>query len=90
MAALDGTTGKVTGKMVDCHRSREFLTFLDHVAEGIKPSTPVHVVLDKVSSHKSEAVHEWLKDKENWTFHFTLTSAFWMNAVEGVFSKFAR
>ena len=90
LAALDIATGKVTGRMVDRHRSREFLSFLDQVAEGIKPGTPVHVVLDNVSSHKSAEVHQWLKDKDNWTFHFTPTSASWMNAVEGFFSKLAR
>ncbi len=58
LAALDVATGKVTGKMVDRHRSKEFLSFLDQVAEGIKPGTPVHVVPDNVSSHKSAAVHE--------------------------------
>ena len=90
LAALDIATGKVTGRMVDRHRSREFLSFLDQVAEGIRPGTPVHVVLDNVSSHKSAAVHEWLKDHPGWTFHFTPTSASWMNAVEGFFSKLAR
>ena len=90
LVALDIATGKDTGKMVDRHRSKEFLSFLDQVAEGIKPGTPVHVVLDNVSSHKSKEVYQWLKDKDNWTFHFTPTSASWMNAVEGFFSKLAR
>ena len=50
MAALDVATGKVAGQMVDRHRSEEFLAFLDHVAGGIEPGTPVHAVLDNVSS----------------------------------------
>ncbi len=83
-------TGKVTGNLVERHRSREFLTFLDQLARDIKPGSPVHVVLDNVSSHKSAEVHQCLKDKENWMFHFTPTSASWMNAVEGFFSKLAR
>ena len=90
MAALDVATGKVTGQMVARHRSEEFLAFLDLVSEGIKPGTQVHVVLDNVSSHKSAEVNEWLKDNANWTFHFTPTSASWMNAVEGFFSKLSR
>ena len=90
MAALDVATGKVTGQMVKRHRSEEFLAFLEHVSEGIKPGTPVHVVLDNVSSHKSAEVHEWLKKNPDWTFHFTPTSASWMNAVEGFFSKLSR
>jgi transposase len=90
MAALDVATGKVTGQMVERHRSEEFLAFLDLVSEGIKPGTQVHVILDNVSSHKSAEVNEWLKDNANWTFHFTPTSASWMNAVEGFFSKLSR
>ena len=90
MAALDVATGKVTGQMVERHRSEEFLAFLDLVSEGIKPGTQVHVVLDNVSSRKSAEVNEWLKDNANWTFHFTPTSASWMNAVERFFSKLSK
>ena len=90
LAALDVATGKVVGRTVGRHRSEEFLAFLDHVAEGIDPGTPVHVVLDNVSSHKSAEVHEWLKGRPDWQFHFTPTSASWMNAVEGFFSKLSR
>ncbi len=90
MAALDVATGKVTGQMVERHRSEEFLAFLDLVSEGIKPGTQLHVVLDNVSSHKSAEVNEWLKDNANWTFHFAPTSASWMNAVEGFFSRLSR
>ena len=94
LAALDVATGKVVGRTVERHRSAEFLSFLDHVAEGIDPGTPVHVILDNVSSHRSAEVHEWLKSHPDWTFHFTPTSASWMNAVmnavEGFFSRPAR
>ena len=90
MAALDVATGKVTGQMVERHRSEEFLAFLDNVSEGIKPGDEVHVILDNVSSHKLAEVNEWLKSNANWTFHFTPTLASWMNAVEGFFSKLSR
>jgi len=90
LAALDTATGKVVGRTVDRHRSEEFLAFLDHVAEGIAPGTPVHVILDNLSAHKSAEVRAWLKGRPDWTFHFTPTSASWMNAVEGFFSKLSR
>ena len=90
MAALDVATGKVTGQMVERHRSEEFLASLDLVSERIKPGTPVHVILDNVSSHKSAEVNQWLKDHPDWTFHFTPTSASWMNAVEGFLSRLSR
>ncbi len=87
MAAPAIATGKVIGQMVERHRSREFLAFLDHVAEGIAPGTEVHVILDNVPSHRSAKVHKWLKANPDWTFHFTPTSASWANAVEGIFPK---
>lgn len=89
-AALDVATGRVVGRTADRHRSAEFTAFLDHVAGGIEPGRPVHVILDNVSSHKSAEVREWLKERPDWQFHFTPTSASWMNAVEGFFSKLSR
>ena len=90
LAALDIATGKAAGRVVERHRSQEFLGFLDQVCEGIEPGVPVHVILDNVSSHKSAEVREWLKEHEDWTFHFTPAPASWMNAVEGFFSKLSR
>ncbi|MDE2790658.1 MAG: hypothetical protein OXI81_09585 [Paracoccaceae bacterium] len=62
MAVLYVATEMVTGHMVERHRSGVFLAFLGLVSEEIKPRTPVHVVLDKVSSYKSEEVNQWLKE----------------------------
>jgi transposase len=35
-------------------------------------------------------VIEWLADNPRWTFHFTPTSASWLNAVENFFSALTR
>jgi hypothetical protein len=35
-------------------------------------------------------VREWLARHPRWTFHFTPTSASWLNAVEGFFAKLTR
>jgi hypothetical protein len=35
-------------------------------------------------------VRQWLARHPRWTFHFTPTSASWLNAVEGFFSKLTR
>ena len=50
----------------------------------------VHVILDKYSTHKTEKVQQWLSEHPNWTFHFTPTSALWLNAVEGFFAHLSR
>ena len=48
------------------------------------------MISDNVPFHKSVEVHEWLRSHPDWTFHFTPTSASWMNAVEGFFSRHLR
>lgn len=35
-------------------------------------------------------VPSWLARHSRWTFHFTPTSASWLNAVEGFFAKLTR
>jgi transposase len=37
-------------------------------------------------AHKQPKVLKWLADHPRWTFHFTPTSASWLNAVEGFLS----
>src|SRR3712207_868065 len=41
-------------------------------------------------SHKHPKVLAWLERHPRWTFHFTPTSASWLNAVEGFFAKLAK
>src|SRR5512132_2107707 len=43
----------------------------------------VHVVLDNYGSHKHPKIRAWLSRHPRWTFHFTPTSASWLNTVEG-------
>jgi hypothetical protein len=35
-------------------------------------------------------MRQWLARHPRWTFHFTATSASWLNAVEGFFAKLTR
>ncbi len=47
-------------------------------------------MLDNYATHKHPKVIEWLGRHERFTFHFTPTSASWINAVEGFFAKLTR
>ena len=40
--------------------------------------------------NKHPKVRQWLARHPRWTFHFTPTSASWLNAVEGFFAKLTR
>ena len=66
-----------TARMID----EEFPAFLDHIAEGIDPGTPVHIIPDNVSSHRLAEVREWLKGHPDWTFHLAPAPASQMGAV---------
>jgi transposase len=47
----------------------------------------IHVILDNYATHKAPKVREWLTRHPRFVFHFTPTSASWLNAVEGFFAK---
>ncbi|MCP5080513.1 MAG: IS630 family transposase [Alphaproteobacteria bacterium] len=89
-AALNVLTGEVFGQNKQRHRSKEFIEFLNGLERDIPAGKVVHVVLDNVSSHKSPPVMRWLERHPRWTFHFTPTSASWLNAVEGFFAKLTK
>jgi transposase len=50
----------------------------------------VHAIADNYATHKHPKVIDWLADHPRWIFHFTPTSASWINAVEGFFSIITR
>ena len=47
----------------------------------------IHAILDNYATHKHPKVGAWLAAHPRWSFHFTPTSASWLNAVEGFFAK---
>jgi transposase len=50
------------------------------------PRRPLHVVLDNSSTHSTPEVTAWLGRHRRVHFHFTPTSASWLNLVEIGFS----
>jgi transposase len=88
-AALEVATGKVTTQTRARHTAADFLAFLRQV-ERAYPEGDLAVVLDSVSSHKTPAIREWLEDHPRISFHFTPTSASWMNQIETWFGILSR
>jgi transposase len=88
-AALNVATGEVIGEARARHTGADFLAFLRRV-DRVYPAGELHVVLDNVSTHKTPAVRAWLARHPRITFHFTPTSASWMNQVETWFSVLTR
>jgi len=89
-AAFDVASGEVIARVTARHRAKEFLAFLRQIDKEIPPETELHVILDNSSTHKTEAIQQFLKKKPRFHFHFTPTSASWMNAVESWFSQIER
>ena len=89
-AALNVLQGKVIGQCMQRHRHQEFIRFLNKINRETAPALDVHVILDNDGTHKHPKVIAWLERHPRFRFHFTPTSASWLNAVEGFFSKLTR
>jgi transposase len=83
-AALETATGKVTHRLSASHTATDFIGFMNKVVRAY-PEQPLHVILDNSSSHRTPEVVAWLAEHPNVRFHFTPTSASWLNQVEGFF-----
>ena len=83
-AAFNILTGKVIGTCQARHRGREFVKFLQRLAQEVPPELEIHLIVDNYSTHKSAAVKRWLKPtaRRRFHFHFTPTSSSWLNQVE--------
>ena len=88
-AALEVGTGQVYAKTTDLKKRKDFQDFLDGVLAELPPDKEIHVILDNYSTHKKN--DDWLaKFKGRVHFHFTPTSASWLNQIEIVFSLLQR
>ena len=89
-AALDVLEGTVLGRCMQRHRHQEFLRFLNTIEAKVPAGKLIHVILDNYATHKHPKVRAWLTRHPRFTFHFTPTSASWLNAVESFFAKLTR
>src|ERR1700722_13875504 len=89
-AALNMLDGTVIGRNMQRHRHQEFIRFLNTIEAQVPAGKVIHVVVDNYATHRHPKVRHWLARHPRWTFHFTPTSASWLNAVEGFFAKLTR
>ena|SRR5579884_32136 len=89
-AALNPQTGEVIGQTAARHTSQEFVAFLDEVVATQPADREIHVILDNLSTHKTDLVKTFLQQHRNVQFHFTPTYSSWLNQVESWFSKLQR
>lgn len=82
-AAFEVATGKVRAAHKKRRRRTEFLDFMNGIVAAY-PRKEIHVVLDNLNTHKKNEA--WLERHPRVHFHFTPTSASWLNQVENWFS----
>ena len=89
-AALNILDGTVIGHNMKRHRHQEFIRFLNTIEAQVPKRKTIHAIVDNYATHKHPKVRAWLARHPRWTFHFTPTSASWLNAIEGFFAKLTR
>jgi transposase len=87
-AALEVATGAIHTETTSRKRRVEFLEFMNHVLTELPESEDIHVILDNYCIHKKNDA--WLMAHPNVSFHFTPTSASWLNQVEIWFGIMSR
>lgn len=87
-AALEVATGVIRGKTTQTKKRADFQAFMDEVVADHPADRQIHVILDNLNTHKKN--EDWLAAHPNVTFHFTPTSASWLNQVEIWFGIFQR
>jgi transposase len=89
-AALNTQTGEVIGQTAARHTSDDFLAFLTEVVASQPPDRAIHIILDNLSTHKTQAVRTFLATHPHVQLHFTPTYSSWLNQVELWFAKIER
>ena len=89
-AALEVMTGTIHGKPTKLKKRADFLLFMDDLLEELPQGENIHyhAILDNYCIHKR--CDEWLASHPNVTFHFTPTSASWLNQIEIWFGIMSR
>jgi transposase len=87
-AALEVATGQVKTAITQLKRREEFLQFMDQVVAEAPAEQELHVILDNYCTHKK--CDAWLAKHPQVHFHFTPTSASWLNQVEIWFGILSR
>ncbi len=91
LAGIDLHTGRITERISDSHKSKDFVQFLQTLDEAYPSTQVIRLVLDNHSAHISRETRRYLATRpQRFVFVFTPTHGSWLNLVEVLFSKLAR
>lgn len=89
LAALEVGTGQVHTKFTEYKKREDLRNFLEGIVADQPLDQEIHVILDNYCTHKRN--EDWLAQFEGRIqFHFTPTSASWLNQIEIVFRLLQR
>ena len=77
--------GKIIGTCMKKHRHQEWIRFLNLIRRSTPVGQEIHLICDNYATHKHEKAKAWQKRNPRFHFHFTPTSASWLNMVERFF-----
>ena len=86
-AALNVATGKISSQVTAYKKRDDFISFMNKIVKEYE-GMELHVILDNYCTHKKN--EDWLLSNPNVQFHFTPTSASWLNQIEIWFGIFSR
>lgn len=84
-AAMNTADGSVLGTCMKKHRHQEWIRFLNLIIETAPADKEIHIICDNYATHKHAKVKAWQRRNPRFHFHFTPTSASWLNMVERFF-----
>jgi transposase len=79
-AALNVASGSIQAKTTVEKKRPDFQLFMNDIVATIPDDKEIHVILDNYCTHKKNDA--WLAEHPNVHFHYTPTSASWLNQVE--------
>ena len=79
---MNVASGKIHDHRLPRHRRNEFPRFIRHLERRVAKGLSIHVILDNCANHKSPEVEQWLRRHPRVHFHFTSSTASWLNLVE--------
>lgn len=84
-AAMNVVDGTIISQCQRRHRHQEWLKFLKLIKSQVPADKDVHLICDNYATHKHPKVQAWAMRNPRFHFHFTPTSASWLNMVERFF-----
>lgn len=84
-AALNIADGSIIGDCMKQHRHQEWISFLNLIRRSVPAGKEIHIICDNYATHKHAKVKAWQQRNARFHFHFTPTSASWLNMVERFF-----